>query len=570
MRGGYCRTDGGAGAKSGSPSTARPIRELSGRRRVSRARVFSTAHHALPCGSVAARPAPSRSTGAGIGGPRCLVGGDGEEFLESFRSRSAIACALALAGCSVGGASSGPVTTANPILFVTQVPVVADFTHDRPRPSATTRRARDSAARGGDLWIRYPDGTLQQPDGRAAGFARADGFQGASSIAVREPCGALERHEGASSAWSSARRPRRRTGDVPLAALRGHGPRPHRHAGDHEGPQPACRTHNNVSPCYASDGRILFTSDRPRNGARQPLPAARRVRGGARPNTGHLEPRSRERRAVPDRTTRPRARFKPIVDSFGARRVHALGPPGARPAGRPRTAWRLGHYQVFNYADESARRGDHGSNDELFPEPRTPVDRLRRHAPATPGDLAGWEPILVGNTFNHFQLWTLEPGRHGARRRSTTSAATSSSTSSTASRNDDSNLVDFSRLPPVAARNRHTRSVLPPGRARTRVRARRLLRHRLPRVRHARLRADRAPDRRAGARTPNEMRGDATSRIRDTQSPDAHARAEPQRLLPQPAAARRRHARRRAHGQHAQGRRTWARHARRARATTSA
>ena len=38
---------------------------------------------------------------------------------------------------------------------------------------------------------------------------------------------------------------------------------------------------NNVSPIYAPDGRILFTSDRPRDGARPSLSAARRIRGGA-------------------------------------------------------------------------------------------------------------------------------------------------------------------------------------------------------------------------------------------------------------------------------------------------
>ena len=30
--------------------------------------------------------------------------------------------------------------------------------------------------------------------------------------------------------------------------------------------------YNNVDPCYASDGRILFTSDRPRNGAAHLFP----------------------------------------------------------------------------------------------------------------------------------------------------------------------------------------------------------------------------------------------------------------------------------------------------------
>lgn len=43
----------------------------------------------------------------------------------------------------------------------------------------------DTAFRGGDLWIRYPDGTLRNLT-QAAGYGNA-GFQGANSIAVRDP-----------------------------------------------------------------------------------------------------------------------------------------------------------------------------------------------------------------------------------------------------------------------------------------------------------------------------------------------------------------------------------------------
>ena len=76
------------------------------------------------------------------------------------------------------------VTLANPILFVTQVPVPGDFTtvastFGNHLPSAA------EAPRGGDLWIRYPDGTMKNLT-RAAGFGNG-GMQGASSIAVREP-----------------------------------------------------------------------------------------------------------------------------------------------------------------------------------------------------------------------------------------------------------------------------------------------------------------------------------------------------------------------------------------------
>src|SRR5436309_14825015 len=76
------------------------------------------------------------------------------------------------------------VTIANPILFVTQVPVPADFT----TVASTFGNQLASAAeapRGGDLWIRYPDGTTKNLT-RTAGFGNS-GMQGAQSIAVREP-----------------------------------------------------------------------------------------------------------------------------------------------------------------------------------------------------------------------------------------------------------------------------------------------------------------------------------------------------------------------------------------------
>ena len=66
------------------------------------------------------------------------------------------------------------IALANPILFVTQVPVPADFT----TVASTFGNQVSSVAeapRGGDLWIRYPDGTLKNLT-RAAGFGN-DGMQ---------------------------------------------------------------------------------------------------------------------------------------------------------------------------------------------------------------------------------------------------------------------------------------------------------------------------------------------------------------------------------------------------------
>src|SRR5882724_1870405 len=73
----------------------------------------------------------------------------------------------------------------NPVLFCTQVPVPADFNtvgsvFGNHLPDPTT------ATRGGDLWIRYPDGTLKNLTA-TAGFGSAGTQQDDKSIAVREP-----------------------------------------------------------------------------------------------------------------------------------------------------------------------------------------------------------------------------------------------------------------------------------------------------------------------------------------------------------------------------------------------
>src|SRR6187401_66625 len=72
----------------------------------------------------------------------------------------------------------------HPILFVTQVPVggFTSLTSTFGNHLATM----ESAPRGGDLAIRYPDGSVRLLT-QEAGYG-ASGMQGANAIAVREPC----------------------------------------------------------------------------------------------------------------------------------------------------------------------------------------------------------------------------------------------------------------------------------------------------------------------------------------------------------------------------------------------
>ena len=73
----------------------------------------------------------------------------------------------------------------NPILFVTQLPLPAEWmTVSQSFGNHLGNIA--NAGRGGDLYIRYPDATLKNLTA-AAGYGNP-GFQGAQSIAVRDPC----------------------------------------------------------------------------------------------------------------------------------------------------------------------------------------------------------------------------------------------------------------------------------------------------------------------------------------------------------------------------------------------
>ena len=92
--------------------------------------------------------------------------------------------AIGLRSPMPGLAQSGPILLPNPVLFVTQVPVPGDFT-TIGSVFGNQLASLSSAARGGDLWIRYGDGTLKNLT-EAAGYG-ASGMQGAAAIAVREP-----------------------------------------------------------------------------------------------------------------------------------------------------------------------------------------------------------------------------------------------------------------------------------------------------------------------------------------------------------------------------------------------
>ena len=303
----------------------------------------------------------------------------------------AIAGSIALLlfiGTSAGDTSSASTTTAvavtNPILFVTQVPTPNAAFASRTSTFANHLASVESAPRGGDLMIRYPDGTLRNLTSEA-GFGQA-GQQGATAIAVREP---HVHWNGTKALFSMAI-------GAPTAQYQqtSHLWQIYEIAGITQGATVAIiklagqSAYNNVSPIYDSNDHILFTSDAPRDGQ------------------AHLHPQLDEYESTPtitglwrlDKTTgklkilnhTPSGLFSPFIDSFGRviftrwdhlqRDQQNDGAPG-------------NGYMPQIYSSE-ASNATTIANVEVFPESRS-----NSTSPAY-GPVAGF-------TFNLFQPWEM-------------------------------------------------------------------------------------------------------------------------------------------------------------------
>jgi hypothetical protein len=298
---------------------------------------------------------------------------------------------------SVPGVSAAGPALPNPILFVTQVPIPADFT-TIGSVFGNHRAGIDSVGRGGDLWIRYPSGTLKNLTA-AAGYGSTDpsGFQGANAIAVRDPSlywdgtkaifsmvvgAAAQQNQSGTYRWQNYEISGLGSNQTPVISKVPH--------------QPA--SFNNISPIYGTDDRIIFTSDRPRNGANHLYPQLDEYEL-APTNSGlwSLDPVSGDLFQLDHA---PSGDFTPIIDSFGRviftrwdhlqRDQEADLDAAAIAQGQPPT------YGTFNYSDETATATyQFGDRAERFPEPRSGRDDL----------LAGTN--IVGHTFNFFFPWQI-------------------------------------------------------------------------------------------------------------------------------------------------------------------
>jgi len=290
-------------------------------------------------------------------------------------------------GLATATAATAQVTTTNPILFVTQVPIgtfgtaTAVFGNHIPGVG--------NAPRGGDLVLRYPDGTLRFLTSEA-GFGTS-GMQGANAIAVREPCvhwsgekalfsmivgAATQRYQVGTYAWQIYEVSGLGIGET--AQIR------------YVTGQPA--GFNNVSPIYATDGRILFASDRPITGAAHHYPQLEEYESA--PIVAGIYSLDETTGEVKILEHSPSGSTSLSVDSFG-RVIFTKWDHLQRDqqGDAPNTAL---SYKAFTWESEAANAATTTSliGAEVFPEPRTQND-------------PSYSPALAVHRFNHFFPWEI-------------------------------------------------------------------------------------------------------------------------------------------------------------------
>jgi hypothetical protein len=296
------------------------------------------------------------------------------------------AIGLAALWIAFGAAAQQQNPLPNPVMFVGQVPIPGDFT-TVASTFGNHLGHQSYAPRGGDLFILYPSGTLKNVT-RTAGYGNS-GFQGANSIAVREP----------SVHWSGTKALFSMVMGAPTQQYQ---VTTHRwqiyevtNLGENETPvitkvpnQPA--NYNNISPIYGTDGRILFTTDRPRGGEAHLYPQLDEYEE-APTVTGiwSLNPVNGDLRLL---NHAPSGAFTPSIDSYG-RVIFTRWDHLQRDQQADADAETPGTYGTFDFSDESAAAQKLNQRVEVFPEPRggnTP-----------PGS------NLVGNNINHFFPWMM-------------------------------------------------------------------------------------------------------------------------------------------------------------------
>ncbi|HHO55056.1 MAG TPA: hypothetical protein ENK21_01600, partial [Trueperaceae bacterium] len=285
---------------------------------------------------------------------------------------------------------ASPKLIPNPIVFISQFPIQEDFTTITSTFGNHLATMR-SAGRGGDLMIIYPDGSLKNLT-KEAGYGMS-GLQTQRAIAVRDPevhwdgkkvifsmiIGApSEQYDYQDYYWQIYEISNLAKEQTPVISKLANQP----------------SNYNNISPIYTSDDKIIFTSDRPRDGQRHLYPQLDEyeetptVSGLWRlePSSGRLE--------LLDHA--PSGAFSPIIDSFG-RVIYTRWDHLQRDQQADSDAEKGGkcEYCAFNYSGEGVNSVPTNSNEEVFPEPRESRKDLLAGTPYT------------GHFFNHFFPWMM-------------------------------------------------------------------------------------------------------------------------------------------------------------------
>lgn len=302
-------------------------------------------------------------------------------------------------GRAAPATAAAPTLLPYPILFVTQIPIAADFT-TIGSTFGNHLATLDSVGRGGDLWIRYPDGSLKNLT-QAAGYGGSGFLTGNAGIAVRDPAVHWSGVKAVFSMVMGAPDGQYDYNDYywQMYEITGFNYPTQTVAITKVPNQPA--NFNNISPIYASDGDILFTTDRPRNGSALLYPQldeyeeAPVVTGlwKLNPATGALTLLNHA----------PSGDFSPSIDSYG--RViftqwdhlqrDQQADADSNYGGGVNDCGEYSFYGTFNYLSEDSPAYNLNDRSEVFPEPRACRTDL----------LSGTN--LVGHNFNQFLPWMI-------------------------------------------------------------------------------------------------------------------------------------------------------------------
>jgi hydrazine synthase alpha subunit-like protein len=303
--------------------------------------------------------------------------------------------ASVLGACSSGGETDPADVHAGdyPILFVTQVPV----SHFDAVSSSFANHLPDvvSAPRGGDLYIRYTDGTLRNLT-QEAGFGM-EGQQGKDAIAVRDPSVHWSGKKAVFSMVVGA--PEKQYAQLftprwQLFEIEGLG-QGEKATITRIANQPA--EYDNVSPIYGTDDRILFTSDRPRDGSAHLFPQLDEYESTPTV-TGlwSLDPASGSLFLVNHTAS---GLFSPSIDSFG-RVIFTGWDHLQRDQQADADRYDGGNNGAFDFADETEAAQHLSTTTEVFPEPRDKRD-------PTLGK------VVSPHSFNHFFPWQINEDGSG-------------------------------------------------------------------------------------------------------------------------------------------------------------